>query len=160
MAPSTSCETVSYSINVRVGLRVVFTSEADSSLCSGQLPESVAGGGGGGGPAQAPSEVELEAYGVSLDFRDFIRSLTYGTFRCCFELLTLTRISVAGSGRTPSGRTPCWRYSHSLPLAVLRLKVVGWCVGGAPSSPPYIYPPLTLVNDYLYDDLQRLKLLF
>ena len=48
-----------------------------------QLPESVAGvASATGAEEEAPGEAELEAYGVTLDFRDFIRSLTYSTFRC------------------------------------------------------------------------------
>jgi hypothetical protein len=43
--------------------------------------QSLQGTGTGGAPQEGPSDEELREYGIDTDFREYLRSLTYSTFR-------------------------------------------------------------------------------
>ena len=78
-------------------------SQAQQRICFyAQLPASI-GGAGATSTAEEdqPSAAELEAYGVTADFQDFVRSLTYSTFRCRADQRPRTRVMPAklGAGR-------------------------------------------------------------
>jgi hypothetical protein len=69
-------------------------------------------GGGGAGPGRKepePSQEELAAFAITPDFRDFVRSLTYSTFRD-FPESDVIHVTLADPGKY---LTP-WQERHCL----------------------------------------------